>query len=74
MLVGGIFCELKKACDCVNLVLLSTLESDGILGNLHASIRSYLSDRYQRELINTKVSYHHTSSDWGRIKSSGFNT
>lgn len=36
MLVGGIFCELEKACDCVNLVLLSTLEFDGILGNLNA--------------------------------------
>jgi hypothetical protein len=55
MLVGGIFCELEKACDCVNLVLLSILEFDGILGNLHTLIRSYLSDRYRRELIDTKM-------------------
>jgi hypothetical protein len=72
--VGGILCELEKACDCVNLVLLSILEFDRLLGNLHALIRSYLSDRYQTELIKTKMSYVRTSSDWGRIKSSGFNT
>lgn len=74
MLFGGIFCDLEETCDCVNLVLLSTLEFDGILGNLHALNISYLSERYRRELINTKMSYLHTSSVWGRIKSSGFNT
>jgi hypothetical protein len=74
MLVGSIYYKLKKTCDCVNLLLLSTLEFDGIQGDLHALIRLYLSDRYRRELIKTKMLYHHTSSDWGRIKSSGFNT
>jgi hypothetical protein len=45
MLVGGIICDLEKAFDCVNNeVLLSILEFYGIVGNVHALIRSNLSD------------------------------
>jgi len=48
--------------------LLSKLEFYGIVDNVHALIISYLSDRYKRVLISTKISYLHTSSDWGGIK------
>jgi hypothetical protein len=43
--VGGIFCELDKALDCVNHEELTcTLEFYGISGNVRALIRSYLSE------------------------------
>ena len=69
MLLEGIFCNLERVFDCVNReILLSQSELCGIVGNLHALIRPYLSGRYQRVLRNTKITYLHTSSDCGRIK------
>jgi hypothetical protein len=45
--VGGIFCDLEKAFDCVNHDLLNKkLKFDGIVGNVYALMKSYLSDRY----------------------------
>jgi hypothetical protein len=52
MLIVGIFCEFETAFDCVNHVLLSTVEFDDKLGNLRALIRSYLSDRYRPNSTN----------------------
>jgi hypothetical protein len=44
--VGGIFCDLHKALDCVNHdVLLSKLKC-GTVDNAHALIKSYLRNRY----------------------------
>lgn len=51
-LIGGIFCDLEKAYDCVNhKVLVSRLEFYGITGNHHKLYKSYLTNRYQRTLL-----------------------
>jgi hypothetical protein len=53
MLVGGIFCDLHKAFDCVNYdILLSKTEFYGIFCTANNLIRSYLHDRYQRILVD----------------------
>jgi hypothetical protein len=66
MSVGGIFCHLQKAFDCINYdILLSKLEFCGIVGSAKALIMSYLIDRYQWVLINS------TSSRWGKINNAG---
>jgi hypothetical protein len=51
-IVGGIFCDLRKAFDCVNHeILVSKLELYGIKGIFGTLIKSYLKDRYQRVII-----------------------
>jgi hypothetical protein len=51
-LVGGIFCDLEKAFDCVDHdILLSKLKFCGIIGNEYALYESYLSNRYVRTVI-----------------------
>jgi hypothetical protein len=63
--VGGIFCDLKKAFNCVNHdILLSKMEFYGIKGIFNKLIRSYLSNRYQRVSINKNFNKY---SDWKPI-------
>jgi hypothetical protein len=53
--VGGIFCDIEKAFDCVNHdILLSTMEFYGITVKDKALYEIYLNNRYQRVSINNK--------------------
>ena len=55
-MVGGIFCDLEKAFDCVNhKILLSKLEFYGIKGKTKLWLDSYFINRYQRVLITNNV-------------------
>jgi len=50
--VGGIFCDLQKAFDCIKYdILLSKMEFYGISGKGNKLIQSYLNNRYQRVLL-----------------------
>lgn len=66
-IVGGIFCDIRKAFDSVNhTILMSKMEFYGITGKTYKLIKSYLSDRYQRVLIgnNSLTTY---SSEWEMV-------
>jgi hypothetical protein len=57
LIVGGIFCDLKKVFDFVNHdILLSKLEIYGITGKEKELYQSYLKGRYQRVSIYNKDS------------------
>jgi len=67
-LVGGIFCDLKKAFDCVNhRILADKLQCYGIKGKLFSLIQSYLKGRYQEVLIDKFNAYCDVSSGWEKI-------
>jgi hypothetical protein len=52
--VGGIFCDLRKAFNCVDhAILMSRLEFHGVTGCMYDLIKSYLQDHYQRVVICT---------------------
>lgn len=66
--VGGIFCDLQKAFDCVDhKILLDKLEFYGIEGKFKTLIRSYLTDRHQRVVLGN-ISDSNNSSKWETIK------
>ena len=55
LLVGGVFCDLQKASDCVDHdLLLSKMHWYGISGKGYNLIQSYLKNRYQRVLTANK--------------------
>jgi hypothetical protein len=65
--VGGLFCDLTKPFDCVNHdILLAKLEFYGINSIAGKLIKSYLTDRYQRTLINNN--YKKSVSEWQNVK------
>ena len=69
LIVGGIFCDLAKAFDCVNHdILLFRLNFYGITGNAYEWIKSYHSNRFQRVEIKNENPVRKTFSDWGVIK------
>ena len=67
-LVGGLFCDLQKAFDCINHeILLAKMEFYGISGIANKLMRSYLENRYQR--ISMKDSkFNKLSSTWEHVK------
>jgi hypothetical protein len=69
--VGGIFCDLEKAFDCVDYdILFKKLEFYGIVGSASALMKSYLKDRYQRVLIEDNSIHGNITPNWGKIKHS----
>jgi hypothetical protein len=66
--IGGIFCNLEKAFDCVNhKILLTKLEFYGITGNHHKLYKSYLIDRYQRTMLYNENG-HTTTATWSKVE------
>jgi hypothetical protein len=65
-MVGGIFCDLQKAFDCVNHgVLLEKLKFYGVTGKFYNLIKSYLDGRYQKVTINGNKN---VESAWELVK------
>jgi len=63
-LIGGIFCDLQKAFDCVNHnILLEKMKYSGITGTAYKLMQSYLDNRYQRTVIKDK-NLNKSSSSW----------
>ena len=49
LIVGGMFCDLQKAFDCVNhKTVMGKLEFYGIQGKFKTLIKSYLTERFQK--------------------------
>ena len=67
LLVGGVFCDLQRAFDCVDHdLLLSKMHWYGITGKGYNLIQSYLKNRYQRVIIANKSRQYY--SEWERIR------
>ena len=68
LIVGGIFCDLERAFNCVNNdILLLKLETYEITGKERELYHSYLKGRYQRVLIYNKTHHYRTPSNWALI-------
>jgi hypothetical protein len=69
LLVGGIFCDLAKAFDCINHdTLLLKLNWYGVSGKAINWINSYLVDRFQRVEIKNTDSSLYAASTWGKVR------
>jgi hypothetical protein len=62
--IGGIFCDLQKAFDCVNhKILLNKMEFYGVQGKFKTLIESYLTGIYQKVTLTTNTTTN-SSSKW----------
>ena len=67
--VGGIFCDLEKAIECINhKILLSKLEFYGVKGKAKLWFESYFCNRYQRTSITKNVLNWNYFSTWEEIE------
>jgi hypothetical protein len=68
MLVGGIFCGLEKAFDCVSHeILLNKLRYYGIKDRQYNLYKSYLQDRFQRTAICNGLNNTKVNSGWTKV-------
>jgi hypothetical protein len=66
--VGGIFCALEKAFDCVNHgITVYKLEFYGTSGIFLTLIQLYPRERYQKEFTDKINSYDSISSRWKKV-------
>ena len=69
LLVGGIFCDLEKAFDCVDHdILLSKLKFYGISGKDLAVYHSYLDNRHFRTAIYNDSDNSNKVSSWAKVR------
>jgi hypothetical protein len=67
--IGGIFCDLAKAFECVNHeILIAKLHFYGIQGVMADWFRSRLTNRRQKVEIRSPSSTQNFCSDWGMLK------
>jgi len=68
-MLGGIFCDLEKAIECINhKILLSKLEHCGVKGKAKLWFESYFNNRYQRVSITNSILNQNYFSTWEEIK------
>ena len=68
-MVGGIFCDLHKAFDCINhVVLLEKWKFYGVTGKSYNLVKSYLDGRYQKVIVSL---INDIESTWGKSKTEG---
>jgi len=66
--VGGLFCDLQKAFDCVNHdIVLAKMEFYGVSDIVNKLMRSYLENRYQRISVND-IKFNKVYSKWEHTK------
>ena len=64
-MVGGIFCDLHKAFDCINhTLLLEKLKYYGVSGKFYKLVNSYLDGRYQNVILGHN---NDTESTWKEV-------
>ena len=69
LLVGGIFCDLEKAFDCVNHdILLSKLKFYGISDKDFQLYQSYVGNRYCRTAIYNDSKNSNKVSNWAKVR------